>query len=127
MIPLIGVLGTLALWGVLPFVLLMVAGLWWGLEHSYKSGEILEELRLEGEDLCLTHSPVKGAAQEWRCNGYWARVEMHVSGGRVPFYVTLSGNGRQVEIGSFLSEDERKALFGELKDYLTSLQQPQPT
>jgi uncharacterized membrane protein len=124
-IPLIGVMGTMALWGILPFILLMVGGLWLGLEKSYKSGEILEELCLEGDDLCLTHTPVKGPRQEWRCNGYWVRVEMHVSGGKVPFYVTLSGNGRQVEIGSFLSEDERKTLHGELKDYLKTLRQKQ--
>lgn len=125
LIPLLGVLGTMALWGLLPFVLLMVAGLWWGLEQSYKSGDILEELHLRGDELCLTHKPVKGPTQEWRCNCYWARVDMHVSGGKVPFYITLSGNGRQVEIGSFLSEDERKVLFGELKDYLKALQQVQ--
>jgi uncharacterized membrane protein len=32
----------------------------------------------------------------------------------VPNYVTLSGNGREVEIGAFLSEDERKALYQDL-------------
>jgi uncharacterized membrane protein len=30
--------------------------------------------------------------------------------------VTLSGNGREVEIGAFLSEDERKSLFKELTE-----------
>lgn len=124
LIPLYGVLGTTALWVILPFILIMVAALWLGLEKSYKSGEILEELHLEEDELILTHTPVKGAAQEWRCNAYWARAEMHVSGGKVPFYVTLSGNGRRVEIGSFLSEDERKVLHGELKDYLKALQVP---
>ena len=29
--------------------------------------------------------------------------------------VTLSGNGREVEIGAFLSEEERKELFVELQ------------
>jgi uncharacterized membrane protein len=33
--------------------------------------------------------------------------------------VTLSGNGREVEIGAFLSEDERKSLFKELQSALT--------
>jgi len=32
----------------------------------------------------------------------------------VPYYITLRGKGREVEIGKFLSEDERKALFDEL-------------
>ena len=43
---------------------------------------------------------------------------MHKTGGPVPNYVTLSGKGREVEIGAFLSEDERVSLFGELEDAL---------
>ena len=40
---------------------------------------------------------------------------LHETGGPVPNYVTLSGNGREVEIGAFLSEDERVELFSELQ------------
>ena len=79
---------------------------------------VVEELRLEGDELTLTHRPARGQTQTWDCNIYWARAEMHVQGGPVPHYVTLSGNGRTVEIGRFLSEDERKALYGELSDFL---------
>lgn len=52
--------------------------------------------------------------QEWECNIYWARAQMHEHGGPVPHYVTLTGDGRKVEIGAFLSEVERVALYGEL-------------
>jgi uncharacterized membrane protein len=41
---------------------------------------------------------------------------MHEAGGPVEHYLTLKGAGREVEIGAFLSEDERKALHGELAD-----------
>lgn len=117
-IPLYGLLGTVFLWGILPFILIMVAALWWGLERSYRDGDILEELTLTDDTLTLSHRPAKGETQTWDCNAYWARAEMHVTGGPVPHYVTLSGNGRIVEIGSFLSEDERKQLFSELTDFL---------
>ena len=49
---------------------------------------------------------------------------MHEKGGPVPHYVTLSGKGREVEIGAFLSEDERKALYGELSDALRQATRP---
>ncbi|MGR3634547.1 MAG: DUF2244 domain-containing protein [Shimia sp.] len=117
-VPLYGFLGTVFFWTILPFILAMVAALWWGLERSYKDGDVVEELRLKGDTLHLIHSPAKGAPKSWDCNVYWARAEMHVTGGPVPHYVTLLGNGRTVEIGSFLSEDERKVLFGELTDFL---------
>jgi uncharacterized membrane protein len=46
---------------------------------------------------------------------------MHPKGGPVEHYVTLKGAGREVEIGAFLSVDERKALFGELADCLRAV------
>lgn len=119
-IPLYGLLGTVFLWGILPFILVMVGALWWGLERSYRDGDILELLTLKDGTLTLTHRPAKRETQTWDCNVYWARVEMHVTGGPVPHYVTLTGNGRTVEIGRFLSEDERKTLFAELSDFLAS-------
>ena len=118
-IPLYGLIGTVFLWGLLPFILAMVGALWWGLERSYKDGEILETLTLRDDDmLALRHAPARGEEQTWECNIYWTRVEMHVQGGPVPYYITLAGNGRTVEIGSFLSEDERRALHGELADFI---------
>lgn len=123
-IPLYGLLGTVFLWGILPFILVMVAGLWWGLERSYRDGDVLEEVHLTNDILHLTHTPARGAAKTWECNIYWTRVELHMHGGPVPHYVTLTGNGRTVEIGSFLSEDERKQLFAELDDFLKEHAQP---
>ncbi len=117
-IPLYGLLGSVALWGILPFILIVVGALWWGLERSYRDGDILEDLCLDNTMLTLTHRPARGAVQQWDCNVYWARCELHAHGGPVPHYVTLTGNGRTVELGSFLSEDERKNLFSELNDFL---------
>ncbi|MDO6481987.1 DUF2244 domain-containing protein [Shimia thalassica] len=117
-VPLYGLLGSVVLWGILPFILLVVGALWYGLERSYKDGDILEELQRDGDILTLTHRPSRGPTKSWDCNIYWARVEMHVDGGPLPHYVTLTGNGRTVEIGSFLSEDERKVLFTELDAFL---------
>lgn len=120
-IPLFAVLGTVVLWGLLPFILAAVAALWWGLERSYRDGELREELTLTPERAHLVRTDPRGRRQEWECNAYWVRVEMHVKGGPVPFYVTLKGAGREVEIGAFLSEDERRALYGELTDAFAAL------
>lgn len=125
-VPLYGLLGTVFLWGLLPFILAVVGALWWGLERSYRDGDILEELTVQpGNMLRLHHRAADGSEYQWDCNTYWARTEMHVSGGPVPFYVTLTGNGRTAEIGRFLSEDERKALFDELTRKLDQLRNPE--
>lgn len=117
-VPLFGLLGTALLWGMLPFMLMAVAALWWGLRRSYKDAHITEVLTQTGDMLTLTHETPKGEVKTWDCNIYWARAKIHQTKGPVPHYVTLSGNGRTVEIGSFLSEDERKLLFTELQDFL---------
>lgn len=117
-LPLITVIGTAVLWGLLPFMLLAVAAIWWALERSYRDGEVLEVLTLSPERVHLHHSSRRGPAREWQANTHWARAEMHQSGGPVPWYVTLTGADRRVEIGSFLSEDERRLLYGELASAL---------
>jgi len=118
MIPLFAMLGTALLWGLLPFGLAALAALWFGLRLSYRSGEVLETLSITPDATVLQRRNPDGSQQAWECNTYWARAEIHEKGGPVPWYVTLTGNGRRVEIGAFLSEEERRALYGELASEL---------
>ena len=122
-VPLFTLLGTLALWGLLPFILAAFIGIWWGLERSYRSGRLHEVLTLDPEMVRLTRVEPDGAERSWQCNRYWAKADLHPTGGPVPHYVTLRGAGREVEIGAFLSEDERRALYAEL---CTALTPPRP-
>ena len=119
-LPLLSVLGTAVLWWMLPFLGAAVWALWAALRRSYKDGEVSEDITRAGDILTLTHRPVSGDDLYWECNIYWVRAELHKEGGPVPNYVTLSGNGRQVELGRFLSEDERKDLFNEVQTYLSA-------
>lgn len=118
MLPVLVLLGSVLLWGLLPFVLLALAGMWYALERNRKDQQILEVLTLDANEARLVRRNPQGDVQDWRCNRYWARVALHEHGGPVPNYVTLNGNGREVEIGAFLSEDERIALFDELHQRL---------
>lgn len=118
LLPLLGVVGTMALWGLLPFGLTTLGALWFFIEKSYKDGEILEELCIWSDHMILTRHGPRGGLQEWEANPYWVSIQLHKSGGPVPYYVTLKGNGREVEIGAFLSEDERPRLHTELEEML---------
>lgn len=119
-LPLLSVLGTAVLWWMLPFLGAAVWALWAALRRSYKDGEVSEDITRAGDILTLIHRPARGDDLSWECNIYWVRAELHKEGGPVPNYVTLSGNGRQVELGRFLSEDERKDLFNEVQTYLSA-------
>jgi uncharacterized membrane protein len=116
--PLVGLLGSPVLWGLLPFLLAAIAGIWWALERSFRDGEILEDLTLTPETVTLTRHGPRGQRQDWQANPHWVKVQIHPSGGPVPHYLTLSGGQRLVEIGTFLTEDERRRLSAEITEGL---------
>jgi uncharacterized membrane protein len=114
-LPLFFVLGSAVLWGLLPFFVAAVAGMYWALERNYRDGDILEVLTFHTTRLHLSRHGPRGRHQVWEANPHWARVELHQTGGPVPNYITLRGGPREVEIGAFLSEEERIALSAELE------------
>ncbi|HKL69640.1 DUF2244 domain-containing protein [Salibaculum sp.] len=120
LIPLLVLIGSPVLWGILPFILVMLAGVWWGLSRSYRDGEIVEELRLWPDRVELDRHDRNNGHRSWSANPYWVQVTMREDG-PVPNYITLKGAGREVELGAFLSEVERTALFDDLQTRLARL------
>lgn len=53
------------------------------------------------------------------------QVRLTPAGGPVPDYLTLKGRDREVELGAFLTPEERKELAGELRAALADLRLPQ--
>lgn len=113
-VPLLSVLGSPVLWGLLPFLILAVAGVWTALNRSYRDGEIVEDLTLTPDSVTLTRHGPRGTRKGWQANPHWVRIRLHPTGGPVPHYLTLHGAGREVELGAFLSEPERLDLYDEL-------------
>lgn len=115
LIPVITLLGTPVLWGLLPFALVPVWGMYHALQKNKRARNIVETLTLDEKQAHLTRTEPSGAVIEWDCNRYWTTITKYETDGPVPHYVTLKGKGREVEIGAFLSEDERVALYDELQ------------
>lgn len=120
-LPLLVVLGSPVLWGLLPFLMLALGALWIALQASYRTGEVSEELRLWPDRVLLTRRDRRREPRTWEANPHWIRAALHEAGGPVPNYLTLTGAGRTVEIGAFLSEDERLDLKPEIEDALRRL------
>lgn len=125
-VPLVAVLGTPVLWGLLPFLLAAVAAMWWALERSYRDGEIIEDLRLSPTEMQLVRHGPRGQRQDWQANPHWVRVIRHETGGPVPHYLTLRGGPREVEIGAFLTPGERLALETDLRARLAQARERRP-
>jgi len=117
-LPLLPLMGTAVFWGLIPFLVLAVFGMKYALDQNRRHAQVLEVLRLGPEQAELIRRDGRGTEQSWRCNRHWTQVSLHPNSGPVPNYVTLRGGGREVEIGAFLSEDERKALYEDLNQAL---------
>jgi uncharacterized membrane protein len=114
LVPLLAFVGTPVLWGLLPFMMGVLALTWVLIERSYADGRLTEVLTLWDDRVELVRFNPRGAEQRWEANPYWVRVEMHGTKGPVENYLTLSGSDRTVEIGAFLSPEERAALYADL-------------
>lgn len=117
-LPLIAVLGTPVVWGLLPFLAIALGGIWYAINRSYKDGEILEELRIWPDRMTLDHIHPRRGHHAWEANPYWVQIKIDPKHERITNYITLKGNDREVELGAFLSEDERAALYDELRQKL---------
>ena len=117
-LPLFNVLGTTVFWGLLPFLLVAFMGVWFALRRSLNDRQILEQLTLSQEEIALIRQNPTGEHKRWVCSPYWAKLKIYETEGPVANYITLTGNGREVELGAFLTEDERKTLYEKLEHLL---------
>lgn len=120
-VPLIAVLGSPVLWGLLPFALLVLWGLWFALDRNYRDRQILEDMTLSRAQVTLTRHNPRGPVQIWQADPHWIAVKVTPNGGPVEHYLTITGGGREVELGAFLMPDERLMLSEELRQVLTRL------
>lgn len=119
--PLLFTFGSPVLWAMLPFLVGAIWAIWFALRKNGLDRDILEELILTRDRVTLARHGPNGKRQDWQANPYWVRVSVHATGGPVPQYLTLMGEGREVELGVFLSEDERAALHDDLRARLSAL------
>jgi uncharacterized membrane protein len=123
-LPLVAMLGTGVLWGLLPFMLLALGGVWYGISRNQKDMTLHEVLELAEDRIALTRHNPRRAAQHWEANPYWVELRLHARDGPVENYLTLRGSDREVELGAFLSPEERLDLHAELQDRLNRIRRP---
>ena len=119
-LPLLAVVGSAVMWGLLPFAVLAVWGLWRAIGLSYRSAATREVLVLTPQSLLLTRSDPGRADRIWQTNPYWVRAGLRATG-PVEDYLVLTDGRREVELGAFLSPEERQSLRDDLDRRLARL------
>jgi len=119
-LPLLANLGAPSLWVILGFALAALAAVWAALNRNLRDRQILETLTLTADRITLTHQRRNAPALTWQANPFWLRVTLYPTDGPVPHYLTLAAEGREVELGRFLTPEERQALASDLHSALAT-------
>jgi len=119
-IPVLPFLGGPVGWALAPFALGALALLWLFLKRNYRDGRLTEELSLWPDLLAVTRREPSGRTLHWRANPYWVRIEVRETP-TVEHYLTLTAKGKTIELGAFLSPEERLELAEELRRALLRL------
>lgn len=98
-------------------------GLYIALKMSYRSGQAREEVSVSRSKLSIRKFSPAGRMVEHRFNPFWARfnVRRHEEFGITSMSVT--GEGRGTDIGSFLNPDDRESFARAFRRALATVRQ----
>ena len=116
-LPLLAVAGTPVFWGLLPFLGTAVGLLWLALRQSDRDRRLVEELTLWRDELRVERREPSGRCLRWTAEPL--KVRLRLRSEPIENYLTLTGGGREIELGAFLSPPERAALMEEIEAALT--------
>lgn len=116
-IPLAAVWGTPVAPFLTPFLIAALVMAWLALRASNRSGRLVERLRLWPDAVAVERRDPRGRVLRWAANPYWVTVAL-TDTPAVASYLTLKGAGRTIELGAFLTPEERVRLAAELRSAL---------
>lgn len=104
-------------WPVFGFLGLDVALLYFAFRLNYRSGRLVETIYLNDRELVVTRRFPGGRVREWRFVPYWVRVSLE-SPLSHDSKLVLSSHGRHIQLGDFLTPEERQEVAAKLRTAL---------
>jgi uncharacterized membrane protein len=104
-------------WMVLPFALVEMMVLYAALLLLERHADDFESITIEGDRL-LVERRDRGAVSRHEFNTYWARLVVTRGPAAGQTGLALRSHGKEVSVGSFLTDDQRASLAGELQKRL---------
>ena len=115
LIPVLAFLGQIVMWIIAGSLGACLTAIWLALKASWKQGQLREEVSIWSNYILLERFNPNGSTQVWHANPYWTEIRLTPTKSYVLNYLTLRGNNHEVEIGAFLSGDERLLLERDLR------------
>ena len=104
---------TLTIFSGLTFYLFLIM-----LQRNFQEGNTFEEISISKSKVIVVHQEKNKEQKIWEGNPYWTRVILDINNPKLKNYLTLAGKGRHIELGAFLSPDERIQLRDKIQNAL---------
>ena len=104
---------TLTIFSGLTFYLFLTL-----LQKNFQQGSTFEEILISRRKIKVVHQEKNKDRLTWECNPYWTKVHLDTNNPRLKNYLTLAGKGKRIELGAFLSPDERLELRDKIQNAL---------
>ena len=88
------------------------------LQKNFQQGTTFEEILISKNKIVVVHQEKNKAQLSWECNPYWTKVHLDANNPKLKNYLTLAGKGKHIELGAFLSPDERLELRNRIQNAL---------
>lgn len=117
-LPLAAVAGTPVFWGLAPFAVAALGAAWWAIRRNGRNLSLSETVTIWRDEVRVERQEADGGIRRWQANPFLTRIRLHKDA-RVEDYLTMTGGGREIELGTFLAPEERVALADEIEQALT--------
>ena len=104
---------TLTVFSGLTFYLFLIM-----LQRNFQEGNIFEEISISKSKVIVVHQEKNKEQKIWEGNPYWTRVTLDIHNPKLKNYLTLAGKGKHIELGAFLSPEERIELKDKIQNAL---------
>jgi len=113
-VPLVAMTGTPVFWGLLPFAIATFAAIRHAFRRNRRNLRLTETFSVWRDEVRVERREPDGRRLRWQAEPVRARVRLQ-AGARIEDYLTLTGGGREIELGAFLAPEERVALANEIE------------
>ncbi len=88
------------------------------LQKNFQQANTFEEILISKNKIIVVHKEKNKGHKTWEGNPYWTRVNVDINNPKLKNYLTLAGKGKHIELGAFLSPDERIELKDKIQNAL---------